>query len=171
MASIGRTLTTGSGFAGFFGVFFFVDMMGASFLRRAAAVTSFRRKWSTMTPRKSSAGASDVVRHISFTGSTEVGRILMAQSAPSIKKLSLELGGNAPFIVFDDADLDATQPTDAATASDTSGEDLGPCGHCPAERPVCAPALGCVQCLDEGACAGRPCDPTTHSCQVPADAG
>ena len=51
--------------------------------------------------------ASDVVRHISFTGSTEVGRILMAQSAPSVKKLSLELGGNAPFIVFDDADIDS----------------------------------------------------------------
>ena len=51
--------------------------------------------------------ASDVVRHISFTGSTEVGRILMAQSAPSVKKLSLELGGNAPFIVFDDADVDS----------------------------------------------------------------
>ena len=50
---------------------------------------------------------SDVVRHISFTGSTEVGRILMAQSAPSVKKLSLELGGNAPFIVFDDADIDS----------------------------------------------------------------
>ncbi len=51
--------------------------------------------------------ASDTVRHISFTGSTEVGRILMAQSAPSVKKLSLELGGNAPFIVFDDADIDS----------------------------------------------------------------
>ncbi len=51
--------------------------------------------------------ASDVVRHISFTGSTEVGRILMAQSAPTIKKLSLELGGNAPFIVFEDADIDS----------------------------------------------------------------
>ena len=51
--------------------------------------------------------ASDTVRHISFTGSTEVGRILMAQSAPTVKKLSLELGGNAPFIVFDDADLDS----------------------------------------------------------------
>ncbi len=51
--------------------------------------------------------ASDTVRKLSFTGSTEVGRILMAQSAPTIKKLSLELGGNAPFIVFDDADLDA----------------------------------------------------------------
>lgn len=51
--------------------------------------------------------ASDLVRHISFTGSTEVGRILMAQSAPTVKKLSLELGGNAPFIVFDDADIDS----------------------------------------------------------------
>jgi succinate-semialdehyde dehydrogenase / glutarate-semialdehyde dehydrogenase len=50
---------------------------------------------------------SPVVRHISFTGSTEVGRILMAQSAPTVKKLSLELGGNAPFIVFDDADVDS----------------------------------------------------------------
>ena len=51
--------------------------------------------------------ASDVVRHISFTGSTEVGRILMAQSAPTVKKMSLELGGNAPFLVFDDADVDS----------------------------------------------------------------
>ncbi len=51
--------------------------------------------------------ASDVVRHISFTGSTEVGRILMAQSAPTVKKMSLELGGNAPFIVFNDADIDS----------------------------------------------------------------
>lgn len=51
--------------------------------------------------------ANDLVRHLSFTGSTEVGRILAAQCAPTIKKLSLELGGNAPFIVFDDADLDS----------------------------------------------------------------
>jgi succinate-semialdehyde dehydrogenase/glutarate-semialdehyde dehydrogenase len=51
--------------------------------------------------------ASPTVRKLSFTGSTEVGRILMRQSADTIKKLSLELGGNAPFIVFDDADLDA----------------------------------------------------------------
>lgn len=49
---------------------------------------------------------SPVVRKLSFTGSTEVGRLLMAQCAGTIKKLSLELGGNAPFIVFDDADLD-----------------------------------------------------------------
>ena len=51
--------------------------------------------------------SNPVVRKLSFTGSTEVGRALMAQCAPTIKKLSLELGGNAPFIVFDDADLDA----------------------------------------------------------------
>jgi succinate-semialdehyde dehydrogenase / glutarate-semialdehyde dehydrogenase len=47
------------------------------------------------------------VRKLTFTGSTEVGRMLMRQSAETIKKLSLELGGNAPFIVFNDADLDA----------------------------------------------------------------
>jgi succinate-semialdehyde dehydrogenase/glutarate-semialdehyde dehydrogenase len=51
--------------------------------------------------------SSDTVRHLSFTGSTEVGRILMKQCAPTVKKLSLELGGNAPFIVFEDADLDS----------------------------------------------------------------
>ena len=51
--------------------------------------------------------ANPIVRKLSFTGSTEVGRLLMKQVAPTIKKLSLELGGNAPFIVFDDADLDA----------------------------------------------------------------
>ncbi len=51
--------------------------------------------------------SSPVVRHLSFTGSTEVGRILAAQCAPTVKKISLELGGNAPFIVFDDADLDS----------------------------------------------------------------
>lgn len=51
--------------------------------------------------------SSPVVRKLSFTGSTEIGRLLMRQCADTIKKLSLELGGNAPFIVFDDADLDA----------------------------------------------------------------
>ncbi|MFN9030769.1 MAG: NAD-dependent succinate-semialdehyde dehydrogenase [Betaproteobacteria bacterium] len=50
---------------------------------------------------------SPVVRKLSFTGSTQVGRILAQQCAPTLKKLSLELGGNAPFIVFEDADLDA----------------------------------------------------------------
>ncbi|MBS9442672.1 NAD-dependent succinate-semialdehyde dehydrogenase [Photorhabdus heterorhabditis] len=48
-----------------------------------------------------------IVRKLSFTGSTRVGKLLMAQSADTVKKLSLELGGNAPFIVFDDADIDA----------------------------------------------------------------
>ncbi|MCC5960035.1 MAG: NAD-dependent succinate-semialdehyde dehydrogenase [Rhodobacteraceae bacterium] len=51
--------------------------------------------------------ASPVVRKLSFTGSTRVGALLAEQCAPTLKKLSLELGGNAPFIVFDDADLDA----------------------------------------------------------------
>ena len=51
--------------------------------------------------------ASTVVRKLSFTGSTKVGKLLMSKAADTVKKLSLELGGNAPFIVFDDADLDA----------------------------------------------------------------
>jgi succinate-semialdehyde dehydrogenase / glutarate-semialdehyde dehydrogenase len=51
--------------------------------------------------------SNEIVRKLSFTGSTEVGRILMRQGSDQIKRLSLELGGNAPFIVFDDADLDA----------------------------------------------------------------
>ena len=64
-----------------------------------------------ITGRSSELGAefteNPIVRKLTFTGSTEVGRKLMAQCAPTIKKLSLELGGNAPFIVFNDADLDA----------------------------------------------------------------
>jgi len=59
--------------------------------------------------------ANSIVRKLSFTGSTEVGRLLMAQCAPTLKKVSLELGGNAPFIVFDDADVDAA--VDGAMAS------------------------------------------------------
>jgi succinate-semialdehyde dehydrogenase/glutarate-semialdehyde dehydrogenase len=51
--------------------------------------------------------SNPLVRKLTFTGSTEVGRVLLAQCAPTIKKTSMELGGNAPFIVFDDADLDA----------------------------------------------------------------
>src|SRR6476646_156572 len=51
--------------------------------------------------------SNPIVRKLSFTGSTEIGKVLMAQCATTVKKLSLELGGNAPFIVFDDADLDA----------------------------------------------------------------
>ena len=51
--------------------------------------------------------ANPIVRKLTFTGSTEVGKKLAAQCVPTLKKVSLELGGNAPFIVFDDADLDA----------------------------------------------------------------
>ncbi|MGZ5779355.1 MAG: aldehyde dehydrogenase family protein, partial [Burkholderiaceae bacterium] len=51
--------------------------------------------------------SSPIIKHLSFTGSTPVGRILMQQCAPTVKKLGLELGGHAPFIVFEDADLDA----------------------------------------------------------------
>ncbi len=51
--------------------------------------------------------ANPIVRKLSFTGSTEVGKLLMRQSTDTVKKVSMELGGNAPFIVFDDADLDA----------------------------------------------------------------
>ncbi len=51
--------------------------------------------------------ANPIVRKLTFTGSTEVGKVLIAQSAATVKKVSMELGGNAPFIVFDDADLDA----------------------------------------------------------------
>ena len=51
--------------------------------------------------------SNPIVRKLGFTGSTEVGKLLMAQCAGQVKKVSLELGGNAPFIVFDDADLDA----------------------------------------------------------------
>jgi len=66
--------------------------------------------------------ASPVVRKLSFTGSTEVGRILMAQCAPTIKRLSLELGGNAPFIVFADADLDAAADGAVAAKYRNSGQ-------------------------------------------------
>ena len=51
--------------------------------------------------------ANPIVRKLTFTGSTEVGKILLEQCAGTVKKVSMELGGNAPFIVFDDADLDA----------------------------------------------------------------
>ena len=65
---------------------------------------------------------SPVVRHLSFTGSTPVGRILMRQSAPTVKKLALELGGHAPFIVFDDADIDAAVEGAIASKYRNSGQ-------------------------------------------------
>ena len=66
--------------------------------------------------------ANEDVRKISFTGSTAVGRRLLAQSAATIKKVSLELGGNAPFIVFDDADLDAAVAGAMASKYRNSGQ-------------------------------------------------
>ena len=66
--------------------------------------------------------ASPTVRHLSFTGSTEVGRILMAQCAPTVKKLALELGGHAPFIVFEDADIDAAVSGALASKYRNSGQ-------------------------------------------------
>ncbi len=66
--------------------------------------------------------ASPVVRKLSFTGSTGVGRLLYAQCAPTVKKLSLELGGNAPFIVFDDADIDAAVQGAMASKYRNSGQ-------------------------------------------------
>ena len=66
--------------------------------------------------------SSSIVRHLSFTGSTEVGRILIAQSAPTVKKLALELGGHAPFIVFEDADIDAAVSGAIASKYRNSGQ-------------------------------------------------
>jgi len=66
--------------------------------------------------------ANSLVRKLSFTGSTAVGRLLMKQCAPTIKKISLELGGNAPFIVFDDADIDAAVKGAIASKFRNSGQ-------------------------------------------------
>ena len=66
--------------------------------------------------------ANPTVRKLSFTGSTEIGKLLMRQSADTIKKLSLELGGNAPFIVFDDADVDAAVAGAMASKYRNSGQ-------------------------------------------------
>jgi succinate-semialdehyde dehydrogenase / glutarate-semialdehyde dehydrogenase len=66
--------------------------------------------------------SNPAVRKVSFTGSTEVGKQLMAQCAPTVKKVSLELGGNAPFIVFDDADLDAAVEGAVASKYRNSGQ-------------------------------------------------
>lgn len=66
--------------------------------------------------------SNPIVRKLSFTGSTPVGRLLMAQCAATVKKVSLELGGNAPFIVFDDADLDAAVEGAIASKYRNSGQ-------------------------------------------------
>ena len=64
------------------------------------------------------------MRKLTFTGSTSIGKKLMAQCAGTMKKISLELGGNAPFIVFDDADLDAAVAGAIASKYRNTGPDL-----------------------------------------------
>jgi succinate-semialdehyde dehydrogenase/glutarate-semialdehyde dehydrogenase len=82
--------------------------------------------FNVITGKASEVGAeltsNPVVRKLSFTGSTEIGSLLMAQCAPTVKKLSMELGGNAPFIVFDDADLDAAITGAMASKYRNSGQ-------------------------------------------------
>jgi len=73
--------------------------------------------------------SSPIVRHLSFTGSTEIGRILMEQCAPTVKKLALELGGHAPFIVFEDADIDAAVNGAMASKFRNSGQTCV-CANC-----------------------------------------
>ena len=82
--------------------------------------------FSVVTGKASAIGgeltSNPLVRKLTFTGSTEIGRLLMRQSADTVKKLSLELGGNAPFIVFDDADLDAAVEGALASKYRNSGQ-------------------------------------------------
>jgi succinate-semialdehyde dehydrogenase/glutarate-semialdehyde dehydrogenase len=81
--------------------------------------------------------SNPLVRKLSFTGSTEIGRQLMEQCAKDIKKVSLELGGNAPFIVFDDADLDKAVEGRWRRSSATPGR--------PASAPTaCTSRTGCM---------------------------
>ena len=82
--------------------------------------------FSVVTGKASAIGgemtANPIVRKLTFTGSTQIGQLLMRQSADTVKKLSLELGGNAPFIVFDDADLDAAVEGAMASKFRNSGQ-------------------------------------------------
>ena len=79
---------------------------------------------------------NQLVRKLSFTGSTEVGRILMRQSAENIQKLSLELGGNAPFIVFDDADLEAAVAGAVASKYRNAGQTCICANRIYVQRPI-----------------------------------
>ncbi|MEO8757815.1 MAG: NAD-dependent succinate-semialdehyde dehydrogenase [Devosia sp.] len=87
--------------------------LSAIALARLAEMAGLPKGLFNLLPSKQSSAigqefcSNEIVKKVSFTGSTEVGRILMKQAADQIKRLGLELGGNAPFIVFDDADLDA----------------------------------------------------------------
>ena len=80
--------------------------------------------------------SNPIVKKLSFTGSTEVGKVLMAQCAGTIKKLSLELGGNAPFIVFEDADLDAAVEGAVASKYRNTGQTCGCTNRLLVQEPV-----------------------------------
>jgi aspartate-semialdehyde dehydrogenase len=80
--------------------------------------------------------ANPLVRGVSFTGSTEVGRIIAAQSAPTIKRLALELGGHAPVLVFADADIEAAAATAVAAKFQTTGQDCLAANRIYVERPI-----------------------------------
>ncbi len=98
--------------------------------------------------------ASPEVRKLSFTGSTRVGQLLMAQSAPTIKKLSMELGGHAPFIVFDDAALDDAVEAAIRAKFQTSGQDCLAANRILVARslyhPFCAAFSAAAQALKVG---------------------
>lgn len=76
------------------------------------------------------------VRGLSFTGSTRVGRLLAAQCAPTLKRLSLELGGHAPFVVFEDADVDTAAAAAVAAKFQTSGQDCLAANRIYVQRPI-----------------------------------
>jgi succinate-semialdehyde dehydrogenase/glutarate-semialdehyde dehydrogenase len=86
--------------------------------------------------------ASPAVRKLSFTGSTEIGKLLMRQCAETVKKISLELGGNAPFIVFEDADLDAAVAGAVASKFRNSGQTCVCANRLLVQRPVYAEFVG-----------------------------
>lgn len=83
-----------------------------------------------------------LVRALSFTGSTEIGRLLMAQCAPGVKRLSLELGGHAPFIVFPDADVEAAAEAAVAAKYQTSGQDCLAANRIYVHRDIYQPFVG-----------------------------
>ncbi len=82
--------------------------------------------------------ANPTVRHVSFTGSTEVGRLLLEQGAPTVKKMSMELGGHAPFLMFADMDLDLGVAGAVAAKFQTTGQDCLAANRIMVERPVYA---------------------------------
>ena len=82
------------------------------------------------------------MRVLSFTGSTEVGRLLYRQSADTVKRLVLELGGHAPFLVFADADLDRAVAEAVKAKFATSGQDCLAANRFLVERPVYAGSAG-----------------------------